>query len=202
MQMRNIALTTLLVLSLAHSASAETISFSGRVDTVPEPLQSQIQPDMTISGFYTYDESVAVSDFIGSVTDFQMVIGDYSVGQDPTSVNGDISLKPREYTVVSVASGQPIGEYSPLLMALQLTSSSDIVDTSSPIPPPIEGFDNPLWTLDFSSGGLPLRVEGTIQSLAIPEPTGMLLAVVGSVVGLLACRRRGERNYSRNPNRR
>jgi hypothetical protein len=124
---------------------------------------------------------LAVSDFLHTVTDFQMVIGDYSVLQDPASTRGDISLEPNEYVVVSIATGETIAdEFAPLLMALQLSSSSAIVDTTSPIPPPIEGFDNPLWTLDFSSTGLPLRVEGTIETLVVPEPsTGLLLASVG-----------------------
>lgn len=206
MQMRRTLLVAILCYSFwtMSSAEAETISFSGRVDTVPEPLMPTIQPEMTITGFYTFDESLAVSDFLSSVTDFQMVIGDYSVAQDPTAIRGDISLKPNEFTVVSIASGNVIaGEFTPLLMALQLGSSSAKVDTTSPIPPPIEDFDNPLWTLDFSSTGLPIRVAGTIETLQVPEPSPLWLLATGALcVGPLAVRGAGRRDHSRKPNRR
>jgi hypothetical protein len=102
---------------------------------------------------------------------------------------------------VSIASGDPIDEYAPILMALQLSSSSGVVDPDSPSPPPIDGFDNPLWTLDFSSTGLPLRVEGTIETLMVPEPTGLLLSAIGLAFGSIVLRRQQRAKvHSRKPN--
>ena len=204
MQMRKIVLVNISfqLLTIMHVAHAETISFTGRVDTVPEALRSEIQPDMTVTGFYTFDESGAAGDFLTSVTDFQMVIGDYSVIQDPTTVKGDISVTPNQYTVVSIASGEPINEFSPILMALQLSSSSGIDDTGSPIPPPIEVFDNPLWTVDFASTGLPVRVEGTIQTLTVPEPSTSLMMAVGMIIAPIIAGRRRTCGYWRKPKRR
>ena len=166
-----------------------TVSFSGHVDHVPDQLVTRFQADMPITGFYTFDESLASADFLFSVTEFQMTIGDYTA-QQIQDIRGDITVSPTEYVAVSFADGDAIEGFSPLLMALQLSNSTPVFDTSSPLPVSPESLDSPLWTFDFSDSGSSIRLSGTIESIVVPEPSASLLSLIGLAVAGCAVRRR------------
>ncbi len=175
--------------STSPSAAAETtVTFSGRVDDVPDPLMTQFQPGMPITGSYTFDESLALANFLGSVTDFRMVIGDYTTQQAP-GIRGDITVAATEYVAVSFAEGDAIEGITPILVALQLSNSTPGFDTSSPLPPPVEGLTSPLWTLDFSGLDNSLRLSGTVESIVVPEPSGIVL--LSTAFAMVAGTRRG-----------
>ena len=179
-------------LSAAGSSSTcgqTTVSFSGRVTDVPDQLMTRFQPDMPITGVYTFDESQAIANFLLSVTDFQMTVGDYTAQQSQL-IRGDITVSPTEYVTVSLADGDAIEGITPILMALQFTNATPIFDSSSPLPPSPDSLDSPLWTLDFGGLDTPVRLSGTIESIVVPEPSASLLSLVGFVLGGCGARRR------------
>jgi hypothetical protein len=137
---------------------------------------AQFQADMPITGRYVFDPSISQAGTLMTVTDFQMMIGDYEVKQKPGVIRGDILVSPSEYVVVSLADGTAIGDgYVPSLMALQLTADIPLPDPTSPMPPAIERFSDPRWTLDFSSANGHVRLDGTVESLTVPEPSSSVL---------------------------
>lgn len=163
------------------------VFFSGRVDNAPVELQPQFQEGMSMSGSYTIDPSLSPGPFISSITDFEMTIGDYLVQKPQGDLRGDITITASEYVAVSFAEGEPVGDgLRPALMALQFHSDVGLTDLSSPVPPPLDLFDRPEWTVDFS--GLDVRLSGTVESLAVPEPSSLLLIVLA---GLCLARSRG-----------
>jgi len=207
------SLLTIAVLSIGMfdaavaDATPITFNFAGNVASVDSSLGSTFSVGQTLSGSYTFESTTADSEvdpafglYGNALTTLSFTIGSYigtlgvgasefAVSNSPPPPTGigdfyDLTADP--------VSGPSVGSDPPKTFALRVrddTASALSSDALPVTPPDLAIFTSTTWFLLFDSGA---QVGGPLTSLtlAIPEPSSLVLFIYGLAGLALWARRR------------
>ena len=210
-----VAFGATIALSVATTARADllTFSFTGTVDSVDAPLAATFSTGQSLSGTYTFDSTTVAragsnSNFAAydALTHVDFTVGGYSAssaGAQEIQVDNDPGAPFFDrYSILSRASdgltGAAVAGLALDSFGFRLDDSTNTVFTDALILPTtlnLADFNNRQFFIFFNdSAGAPSVVSGTITSLRpVPEPSALLLTVVGGISGLGLWRRQRRR---------